>query len=425
MLHPVWNPFSRYADHLEKKVDKLLWRVSFANLFETQRKVLTLMQENLVIVNLWLEARFKGYKYLKKSVRKRMYRHAERIGQVFLDFASKTPLDDAAVDRNLQNLGLSRPAVPDDFEKLKFITAIMLFLTPRAGRFEYLEGASFGKLLSDPDRQQKMIGDCNQIVTFYAYLFSLKYDIKDLEIKLMEKHVCLHFKGIDIEATAGAFAKYDKYLHLLPVVELIPTNLLDVSDFRDKQIKVDPHSLLKAAHLADNLSTDRQIIGENLKVAYHNVAVDALNSNDFDMAIFFAEKAGAGEPEIQKLIAAALHNAVVFHVKAHNFSKARFYLSKSNEYDLQKYVDENEAFYLFDQGSLDRARDIFARTGNDKMVKACWAKEYNKMQSRVAGLKDLASMKSHRYDYQKMLEIARKMDDYELVNNLSDLLRKL
>ena len=432
MLKPVWNPFSRYADRLEKRVDKILWRVSFAVVFKTQKKILALMQENMVIVDLWLEARFKGYKYLKRGVRKKMYQHAERIGQIFLEFAVKTPVDYPAVARNLQNLGLSVPGLPGDDEKLKYLAAIMQFLNPRSGRYEYLEGASFGKLLTDPDRQKKMIGDCNQIVTFYVFLYSLKYDIKDLQIKLMEKHVCLHFRGLDIEATAGVFANYKKFLHLLPVVELVPTNLLDVSDFRDKQIRVDPRHLLKSAQLAYNLSTDRELIGENLKISYHNVAIDALNADDFEMAIFFAEKAGAGgaaagagDPAISRLISTILHNAVVYFVKAKDFRKARYYLDKSGQYDLQKYVDENEAYYLFDQDSLDKAREIFARTGNRQMVKACWAKEYNKIQSRVAGIKELAAMKSHRWDYQKMLELARKMEDSELVNNLSELLKKL
>ncbi len=425
MLKPVWNPFSRYADRLEKRVDKILWKVSYAGLLVTQRKMLALMQENLVIVNLWLEARFKGYKYLKRRIRKKMYRHTERIAQIFMEFAAKTPIDYSAIARNLQDLGLPGPELPGDDEKLKYITAIMLFLSPRASRFQYLEGASFGKLLTNPDKNQKMIGDCNQIVTFYVFLYSLKYDIKELQIKLLKEHVCLHFKGIDIEATAGVFASYRKYLHLLPVVELIPVNLLDVSDFRDKQIKVDPRHLLKAAELANNLSSDRELVGENLKISYHNVAVEALNTGDFESALFFAGKAGTDNPEISDLIGAILHNAIVYHVKEHDFKKARYYLGQSKEYDMQKYVDENEAHYLFDQGSLDAAREIFERTGNIQGVKACWAKEYNAIQSRVAGLKDISTMKSHRYDYQKMLELARKMEDDALVNSLSDLLRKL
>jgi len=426
MINPTWNPFSHYADRMEKRVDRVLWRISYAGVLDTQRKMLVLMQENLVMVNLWLEARFKGYKYLRKGVRKKMYRHAERIGQIFMEFAAKTPVDFAPISRNIKSLGLAVPDAPGDGEKLKYIAAMMLFLSPRGQRYEYLEGASFGKLLSNPDKGKKMIGDCNQIVTFYTFLFSLKYEIKDLQIKLMEKHVCLHFKGVDIEATSGAFANYPKYLQLLPVVELIPTNLLDVSDFRDKQIKVDPRHLLKSAQLANNLSTEREMVGSNLKIAYHNVAVDYLNSGDFEMALFFAEKSGGGaDPKIAALMETILHNAVVHHVKARNFGKARYYLGKSREDGLNRYVDENEAYYYFEQDSLDRAREIFERTGNRQMVKACWGKEYNKIQSRVAGIKDIATMKSHLWDYRKMLELARKMEDDALVRNLQDVLKQL
>jgi hypothetical protein len=63
----------------------------------------------------------------------------------------------------------------------------------------------------------------------------------------------LHYKGVDIEATAGNFANYEKFDRLLPIAELISTNLLDISDFRDKQIQVNAREFLKGAQLASNL----------------------------------------------------------------------------------------------------------------------------------------------------------------------------
>jgi hypothetical protein len=425
MLRPVWNPFSSYADRLEKRIDGMLKRVAFLGVFEAQRKTLELMQENLVILDLWLEAKFKGYKYLKKSTRKKMYRNAERIGQVFMQFAAGIKVDQAAIDGNLRTLGLARPTALPDQERLLFLIAIMMFLKPSAGRFQYLEGASFGKLLSDPDRQQKMIGDCNQIVTFYCYLYSLKFELKELQIKILPGHVCLHFKGIDIEATAGAFANYQEYTSILPVVELISTNLLDVSDFRDKQIGVNPREFLKAAQLAGNLSSDQAMTGKNLRTAYYNVALDAMKDNDFDTAVFFLEKTGLGSQEEQKFLADIFHNAVIYQVKQRNYSKARFYAAKSSESDLKKYIDENEALHLFESGSLNRARELFQQAGNQQMVKACYGKEYNQIQARVAGLKDLATMRSHRSDYQKMLELAGKMEDSALAEKLRNLLSQL
>lgn len=425
MIKPVWNPFSRYADKQEKRVDKILKKVAFLGVFEAQRKILDMMQANLVILDLWLEARFKGYKYLTRSMRKKLYRNSEKTARIFLEFAQKLQLDDAAIGRELEALGLSRPQTPGDDEKLRFLVAIMLFLRPGTGRYEYLEGASFGKLLGDLEKNQHLIGDCNQIVTFYAYLFSLKYQLKDLQIKILEEHVCLHFKGIDIEATAGGFANYKKYLKILPVVELISTNLLDVSDFRDKQIKVNPRDFLKAAQLANHLSSERDLVTHNLKIGYHNVAVESLEQDDFDTALFFLKTAGIDTEEDRKFEANILHNAVVHHARKHDFRKARFYAEKSGESDLKRYIDEQEAFDLYRKNSLSRARELFSRAGNQQMVKSCYAKEYNQIQSRVAGLKTVSAMRPHRGDFNKMLDLARKMGDPGLEENVRNILNQL
>lgn len=426
MINPVWNPFSRYADKMEKKLDRLLRRVALMGIFAAQEKILALMQEHLVIVNLWLEAKFKGYKYLSRGRRKKMYANAEKIAAAFLTFANATPIDLQRVKAKLSSLGLAMPGVPGDDGKLLLLTQIMEFLRPHAGRFEYLEGASFGKLLTDPARGEKMIGDCNQIVTFYAYLFSRKYPLQDLQIKLLPGHVCLHFKGIDIEATAGTFAKYSQdEARVLPIVELIATNLLDVSDFRDKQIQVEPREFLRGAQLAFNLSSDRELVSKNLKAAYHNVAVESLKAKQFETAVFFLQKAGLDSPDEVQTLQTVYHNAVLYYVKEHSFSKARNYAGKSSETDLRKYVDEREAQYFYEQGSLAKARQLFERAGNRQMIKACYAKEYNALQSRVAGLRDLTTMRAHKSDYQKMLDLAVKMEDQALAENLRRVIGQL
>jgi len=425
MLKPVWNPFSKYADKLEKKIDNILKKVAFLGIFEAQRKVVEMMEADLVILDLWLEARFKGYKYLSKSNRKRMYRNSEKIAHEFLEYAANLKIDDASITRNLKALGLGWPPSPPDNEKLRFIVAIMLFLAPHAGRFEYLEGASFGKLLSDPEKKQKMIGDCNQIVTFYTFLFSLKYDLKDLQIKMLPEHVCLHFKGIDIEATNGSFANYKDYLKILPIVELISTNLLDVSDFRDKQIQVHPRDFLKAAQLANNLSSEKDLVTKNLKIAYHNVAVESLKQDDFETALFFVKTAGIDTEDDRKFEANIVHNAVIYYVKKHDFKKARFFAEKSKEEDLIKYVDEQEGMDLYNKGSLSAARELFQKAGNQQMIKATYAKEYNQIQSSLAGLRLISEMKPHKNEYRKMLELAQKMDDQTLAENIRNILKQL
>lgn len=354
MLKPTWNPFSSYADKFERRIEKLLRKAGRLGIFEIQRRVTELMQENLVIFSLYMEARFKGYKYLKVGARKKMYRNAERIGQLFLRYTHGITIKDEAVAGVLKQLGVLRPAAPGDAERLRYLVAIMSFLRPDGVHYQYLEGASFGKLLKNIEKGEKMIGDCNQIVTFYSYLYSLRYDIKELQIKLLPGHICLHYRGVDIEATAGNFAKYEKFERILPIAELISTNLLDISDFRDKQIQVNPREFLKGAQLAFSLSSEREIVTTNLKAAYHNVALQVLKNNDFE-----------------------------------------------------------------------NAREFFRKSGDNEMIKATYGKEYNLVHSRVASLKDLATMKMHRSDYQKMLDLAKKMEDSTLADNLRKILNQL
>jgi hypothetical protein len=264
-----------------------------------------------------------------------------------------------------------------------------------------------------------MIGDCNQIVTFYSFLYSLKYDIADLQIKLPKNHICLHFRGLDIEATAGGFSNYKDVQTVLPIVELISTNLLDISDFRDKQIQISPREFLKAAQLAYRLSSQRDLVTKNLEASYHNVALESMQKDDYETALFFAEKAAIDlKPTI-------LHNAVVYSVKKHDFGKARFFLSKGAESELLKYINEQEGYYYLERNSPARARELFRSAGNQELVKATYAREYNNLQKRVAGIKDLKTMKSYKGVYRQMLDLAHKMEDGHLAANLQDILRQL
>jgi hypothetical protein len=446
MIRPIYNPFSKYADRLEKRLDSFLGRISGLGIFEIQRKLIELMQENLVVVNLWMEYKFRGYKYLRKGARRKMYRNAEEIGQKFLAWEKARVVDGAQVQKLLVKfkVNFSQP----DLEKLIYLLKICEFLSGKnssgaavtgqmgaasinknsSAIYQYLEGASFGKLLVDIDRE-KMIGDCNQIVTFYAYLFALKHDLKELQIKVPPEHVCLHFKGVDIEATNGSLQKYDNGA-ILPIAELISTNLLDVSDFRDKKNEIKAEEFLKGARLAFNVSSNRELVEKNLKVAYHNAGVEAARRDDFENAILLLEKS-----QESTVLAQIFHNAIVHFVKIKKFSSARFYLEKAQKSPgaqsgldvagLQKFIWESEGENYYERGDLTRARELFVKAGNQAMVKATYAKEYNKLQSRVAGYKNLLEMKPHKNTFRKMLDLAIKMEDANLTANLRDLLNKM
>lgn len=392
MLNPTWNPFSSFADRFEVRVERLLRRAARLGVFEAQRQVLALMQENVVMLNLYMEARLKGYKYLTSGARKTMYKNAERTGELFLRFTRGITIKDEALNGHLRELGLVRPSAPGDGERLRYLAAMMAFLQPGGERYQYLEGASFGKLLGNIEKGQKMIGDCNQIVTFYVYLYSLRYDIDELQIKLLPGHVCLHYRGLDIEATAGNFANHAKYEKILPIVELLSTNLLDVSDFRDKQFSVNPREFLKGAQLAFSISSEKEIVSRNLQTAYHNVAVQALQQKDFETAEFFLQKAGGVAALEGDLLQTVYNNAVVHYSDTGAYDKARFFADKAASAELRQFVN---------------------------------GREYNALQTRVAGLRDITSMKSHRGDYEKMLNLAIKMEDSRLAENLRQILKQL
>ncbi len=416
MLQYVWNPFSKYVVRLERKIDKFLSRANYGNKYALERRLGKIMSTNMVVLNLWLEYKFKGYQYLKKRTRRAMYQNTQKIAEEFLKFTESNQIPKKSLLANLHSKGLS--VKEPDLDKVQYLAKIMAFLKP-GQHYQYLEGASFGKLLKDISKEM-MIGDCNQITTFYVFLFALKFPLDDLQIKLPKGHVCLHFKGIDIEATNGTFQKYTEYQYILPITELISTNLLDVSDFRDKTIKIDPKEFIKGARLAYALSSHRELVSKNLQVAYNNIAVEALNKNDFKNAEFYF-----GKTKNHKALQSVYRNAALYYAEHKNFRSAKYYVNKSSSAEIKKFVQEKEAFYYFDKGSIDRARVMFAAIGNKQMVKACYGKEYNKIQARVSGITLLSEMRKHKSDYRKMLQLAKHMDDSRLVENLQGILRKI
>lgn len=375
------------------------------------------MQDNLIVLNLWLEYKFKGYKYLNKWKRKKLYKNTRLIVENFNNFLQSYNLNSSQTDTVINRSKLNNKTI-DNVEKLKYLSAIMSFLRP-GPRYEYLEGASFGKLLKDIQKE-KMIGDCNQIVTFYTFLYSLKYKVSDLEIKLLPGHVCLHFQGVDIEATNGTFQHYTDYQKILPIHELIATNLLDTCDFRDKQLKINSRQFVKGAQLAQNISSANEITNKNLNVAYHNLALDLANNKDFRGAKFYLDK--INDPRLTETI---FHNAVLYHTKNKDFKKAKYFANLSHKQDLLNYVTEQEGWYYFKNNNFSKAISIFSKGSNDEMVKACYARMYNKIQKRVASLKSIEQQKVHKQDYLKMAELAGKMGDYKLQDQIKEIIKKL
>ncbi len=380
--------FSPYVNSFERKVDKFFKHVkSTDSIAGIRKKLLELMQENLVVLSVWMEKKYKGYTYLGKSTRRRMYRDIVKINDAFFKFVETHKVDELALKKVLDGKGLNFPHGDED--KIVHLYHIMKFLRP-GNHYHYISTASFGKLLRDP-ATHKLEGDCNQIVTFYIYLFSLKFPVEALEIKLLPEHVCLHFRGIDIEATNGTFQKYVDEREVLPVTEIVSTNMLDVADFREDVIKIAPRDMVKSAQLAYSVSSLKTLVAKNLAVAYHNLAISAMDANDYDTAIFYLQKKGDRE-----LLIKAYTNAAIYYLKSHNFKKAKYYAGQSYDNDLKENVDHNEAVYL-----------------------------YKKEAAKVTSVRTVADAKKHKSSYVKMRDLARRMGDSKLERQLQDTLSKI
>ncbi len=410
ILKFIFGIFSPYVNSFERRVDRFFKSVKSNNSrLEVSKKLLDLMKENLIVVNVWMEKKYKGYKYLNKRTRKKMYEDVLEIEKTLIDTMNLPFVREEDIGRELDNRGLKVHYKED--EKLRYIYAIMQFLKP-GNYYHYIKTASFGKLLRNPN-EQKLEGDCNQIVTLYIYLYSLKYSIEDLKIKLLPEHVCLHYKGVDIECTTGQFAKYTDFEHILPVTEIISTNLLDLTDFREDVQMIDPRVILKSSQLAFAISSLKQLVEKNLKVAYTNLAVSFLNGNNYDSAIFYLKKLGD-----KKKISDAYYSAAVHYMKIHNYKKSLFYADKSDDEAIKEIIKHNEGLYYYRKDQIKKALEIFEALGDKDMQKACYGKLYNQLAKKVRNIKTLEEQRRNKAVYKKMLVLAIKLEDNTLELNL-------
>lgn len=380
--------FTPYVNFFEWKVNRFFKGIkSTDNFVNVRKKLLLLMQQNLIVVNVWMEREFKGYKYLKKRVRRKMYRDVEELIGSFDAFVLQSPVNLKKLNAMLAQKSFSYSKTDD--AKIAYLLQIMQFLKP-GFHYKYIRTASFGKLLRNPD-EQKLEGDCNQVVTLYAYFYSLKFLLEDLQIKLLPGHVCLHFRGIDIEATAGVFEKYADCTSILPITELISTNLLDLSDYREEVQSISPRVMVKSAQLAYAISSLKSLVEQNLKAAYQNLALASLHGNDFETAIFYFDKA-----QDFKNLKIASHNAAVFYLKKGNYNKAKYYANKIGDRDFLAEVEKSE-----------------------------FAKEYNDLAKKVSAIKTIEEAKKNKAVFQKMLFLAQKLGDSQLADDVEKTLHQI
>ena len=333
-----------YEGAYERKVDRFLRHLKRRN----QDELNELIQEDLVRLTVFLEYKFKAYKRLNKRRRRQLYRQAQLIAD---DFQRFLHADKKQVALDLKKLTL--PESKKNDEKFQYLLSIMRYLKP-GKRLKYKESSTFAKLLVDPD-QQMLVGDCNQIVTLYIYLFSKRYSVLDLQLKILSGHICLHYRGQDIETTSGELANYSEYLFIAPVTEIVTTNTLDVSDPDERQFSITAKNMLEAAQLAYKFSSHRSLVERNLLAVYHNMAI--------------------------------------YHAGKNNFKKAVSFANKSGNTRLQKQVIQMQANHLLRQKKYQKACHLFSKVGDTKGEQACYQNELFDLHSAIKNLKTVGQYK--------------------------------
>lgn len=409
--------FSPYVSSFERRVGRFFRRIrSTTSGGAVQRGLLELMEEDLIVVNLLMETRYKGYKYLTKRTRRRLYENVKKLVSAFKKDCRENVPSQEHIKKLLQKKGLSFPHGDED--KIVYLFQIMDFLRP--GRYyRYLKTASFSKLLVDP-KMETLEGDCNQIVTLYAYLYSLKFPLNDLRIKLLPEHVCLHFRGIDIEATNATFHNYKEDYQILPITEIISTNLLDLADFREEVRQINPRDMVRSSQLAYSISSLRELVTKNLNIAYRNLAISAMRAKNFKTAIYYFSKVGD-----RRSLQTAYHNAAVHYLKSNNFSRAKYYASRSGNRDLERNIRRNEGVHYYKNNRIEKALKVFRSLGEREMERACYQKQYNDLARRVSSVRTLDDARKHRSTYRKMLDLAVKIGDSRLQRGVRETLNKL
>ncbi len=371
----LFNFLSIYEGPFEKKVDRFLRHLRIHSAADLE----VLMQEDLVRLTIFLEYKFKGYKTLKKSYRKKLYRSAELLKVDFFQFLKE---NEATVSNLKKNLILSDSLQNDTH--FEYLLLIMAYLKP--GRIlKYKASVNFEKLLRNP-HAEKLVGDCNQIVTLYIYLYSLRYSIAELHVKILPEHICLHYNGQDIETTAGKLADYQEYTFISDVTEIIPTNLLDIPEPSEKRFKISPFNLLKSSEIAHQFSNHRKTVERNLLVAYQNLALYYTNKKQFKAAKKFAKQ--------------------------------------SHNQGLENNILRAEAFYFLNQKKYKKAASNFRTLNDIKGEKTCFQYELSDLLKKIKHFKTIAEYRKAKPTLRKVKQLALRLNNQKIVSFVNDLLRK-
>lgn len=366
--------FSVYADPFEKRADRFLKKINQYS----KRDLEELMQQDLVKLTIFFEYKFRGYKKLKKRYRKELYKNAAIIAADFLKSYDQRKTE---IARRQRSIRLSTDLRND--ERMTYLLGIMEYLKP-GERLFYEKSATFLKLLRNP-ASEKLAGDCNQITTLYIYLYSLRYPVTDLQVKILPEHICLHYRGIDIETTNATLTEYPIYTFLSSAEEIVAANLLDIPDPSERQYEISPANMLKSAQVAFQFSSHRQTVEKNLLVAYHNMAV--------------------------------------YHARRKNFSEAMLFANKSGNTKLQVQITRMEAVEYLKLKRYEKALEKFRKINDREGETACYQNELADLFGKTKPFKTVDDYRNHKSILLRMKELAQKLRNQKVVDFVNEVLK--
>ena len=422
IFQKIYYGLSRYTDPAERRVGRFFGRVNEKDsATRIEKKLLGLLQNDIAVINLWTEHRYKGYDYLKKRTRRQLYSNLKKIHQDFSQFAGANSVDPDSLIKRLAGNNIDTTQLRVQKDKLAYLMKIMRYLSPSQGRYEYRASSSFGRLLRDPT-QEKMVGDCNQIVTLYLALYAAKYDLSDLQLTLYPGHVALHFCGVDIETTSGTFANYNKPDQTrVPVHEIVSVNLLDTTDTNFAKSAVNPEVFLQSARLAYIVSSKRKVVKSNLDIAYNNLVSHLFAIKRYSQALAYAKQS-----KNYQLIEASARNGMADSLRKKDFGSARkFAAASQDKTKLMGEIDRHEAAHLYKTKQYLAAAKMFERLKDKTWTGHSYRGLYVQEQSKLGQVKTVSDIKANASTIRNMERYAKLSGDRQLQKHVSSLTKYL
>jgi hypothetical protein len=416
LIGDIFYFFTPYTDARERAVGRF-----FKGLTERSRQSATrirlgdLLQRDIAAINLWTEYRYKGYTYLHKARRKELYANLQLITDDFDRFYATHAQPPEATILRIHRLV---PGATVDTGKITLLQALMDYFSPVRDRYEYRKSSSFGRLLRDPSHE-KLVGDCNQIVTLYLYLYSRYYDVHDIQIRTLPEHVALHYGGIDIETTTGTFADYSGKTDtmLLPIESIVSINLMDTTDSYLSTHEVSAEDVLQAARFAFILSHNRDIVARNLEAAYSRLVDTLMKRHNYKKALEFAEAS-----QNITLLSIVGHNGAAYEMAHHNYAAARHFARHALDREaLTRSCWQAEGAQHYRAHRYHDALKAFKHTGDLEFIRQCYAALFFEEQEKLGSELTIAAIRKQSGVIKRMRGYAKKSENKKLITYTNNL----